>query len=283
MCLCVCIVGIDGSGKSTISARLPLLVAGELHLRVGLTGEIFAVVEAQHNQAADPHPSRLPWTAACARTLRWLAKRFVNNRRIYPLFKMAQLLLQDATAKKMIERYRLAVLISDGNAVLSALGRAGNYRRPASEGLYTRRQSPDSRDFLQLLTFLNTDRKLPVTAKPRLPRMSTVKCLRAVSRWLNPDTVWLPDAVVFLDLTPAEALRRIKSRGRKLDRHENLADLGQARDMYAELLRAFQAALGPNTVLRVRVDRQTERLTLRTIVDYLGDRFSRPAECCHGT
>ena len=48
---------------------------------------------------------------------------------------------------------------------------------------------------------------------------------------LGLQAAWLPDILVFLDLSPEISLTRIASRG-KVDRHENLADLTQAREMY---------------------------------------------------
>ena len=41
--------------------------------------------------------------------------------------------------------------------------------------------------------------------------------------------------------SPELALTQIKSRGKKIDKHENIADLAQAREMYLKTLQAFQA------------------------------------------
>jgi hypothetical protein len=57
------------------------------------------------------------------------AKRVVDNRRLYPAFKISQMVAQDVAAGALGRRYRAHVVISDGNALLSATGRAANYLR----------------------------------------------------------------------------------------------------------------------------------------------------------
>ncbi len=63
MTLHVCVLGIDGSGKSTITAALPNILAAELNLRAGSAGEEFRMVEADEDHLALRfHPDGLPTT-----------------------------------------------------------------------------------------------------------------------------------------------------------------------------------------------------------------------------
>src|SRR6185369_211618 len=81
--------------------------------------------------------------------------------------------------------------------------------------------------------------------------------------------VWLPDLVIFLDVSPELALARIKSRGKKIDRHENLADLTQAREMYVKTSQAFQAYRSAESVHCIRVDELSLGETLRAVIEAL--------------
>src|SRR5262249_19810073 len=96
MPLQICILGIDGSGKTTVASALPMILAAELGLPAASAGEEFRVCAPDEDHLA-PHfePDGLPPAARLSRHLRGLAKRFVNRRRIYPLFKLAQMAFQD--------------------------------------------------------------------------------------------------------------------------------------------------------------------------------------------
>jgi signal recognition particle GTPase len=52
MTLHVCILGIDGSGKSTISAALPAILAAEMGLVAGAAGETFRVSDPDEDHLA---------------------------------------------------------------------------------------------------------------------------------------------------------------------------------------------------------------------------------------
>ena len=125
MPLQICILGIDGSGKSTMAAALPMILAAELGLPAASAGEEFRVCAPDEDHLAPNFlPDGLPLTANLAGRLRRLAKWFVNSRKIYPVFKVAQMIFQDAAAWHLGGRYGVACVASDGNAILSTTGRA---------------------------------------------------------------------------------------------------------------------------------------------------------------
>lgn len=70
-------------------------------------------------------------------------------------------------------------------------------------------------------------------------------------------SLWLPDVITFLDVTPECALDRIHARGEKVDPHENKTDLARARGMYLRTLDAVTALRGKSDVVRLPVDEQT--------------------------
>ncbi len=144
MTLHVCVLGIDGSGKSTISAALPAVLAAEAGLVAGAAGEKFRVCGPEEDHLAPKfHPDGLPLSARLSTRFKRTAKRLVDNRTLYPAFKIAQMVTQDVAAAALGGRYRAHAVISDGNALLSATGRAANYLRAASDGATSRRRVPN--------------------------------------------------------------------------------------------------------------------------------------------
>src|ERR671920_949571 len=115
MTLHVCILGIDGSGKSTISAALPAILAAEMGLVAGAAGETFRISDPDEDHLAPKfHPDGLPVSARLTTRFKRAAKRLVDNRRLYPAFKIAQMVTQDIAAAALGRRYRAHVIISDG-------------------------------------------------------------------------------------------------------------------------------------------------------------------------
>src|SRR5690349_19487602 len=133
MSLQVCILGIDGSGKSTVVAALPGILAAETGCIVGSAGDSFRIVAPEEDHLASRfYPDGLPLRARLALRLRRVAKTLVDHRKLYSVFKLAQMLSQDSAAKALTRRYDTRLFVSDGNAFLSTTGRAGNYLRAAS-------------------------------------------------------------------------------------------------------------------------------------------------------
>src|SRR5439155_635059 len=101
---------------------------------------------------------------------------------------------------------------------------------------------------------------------------------------LQLNTVWLPDVVIFLDLSPELAVTRIKTRRQKIDHHENLADLGQAREMYLKTLDAFGRYRSPEAAHRLEIDDltlgETIQAVIETIKPELESRLASGRELC---
>jgi hypothetical protein len=147
-----------------------------------------------------------------------LAKRFTNLRRIYPFFKMPQMMAQDSAARRMERKWALDCVVSDGNTILSTMGRAANYLYPASTGEKSIPPSPE--DLAAVLEYVLEGKELKEEQKNRLPSLRAGRYLRLISNALGLKSVWLPDVVILLKLDPEVALERIHSRGQQVDRHE---------------------------------------------------------------
>jgi Thymidylate kinase len=253
MTLHVCVLGIDGSGKSTISTALPTILAAEMGLVAGAAGETFRLSDPDEDHLAPKfHPDGLPISAHLTTRFKRSAKRLVDNRRLYPAAKIAQMVTQDIAAAALARRYRARVIISEGNALLSATGRAANYLRAASDGGH--RPSPSAEDLRAVFSYIIEGRPIPPETQRRLPRLQRARAIYKLAGRLGLRAVWLPDIVIFLDLPPEISIARIASRGKKVDRHENLADLAQAREMYLKALEALRLYRSPEATYRVPLD-----------------------------
>ena len=136
MNLHVCVLGIDGSGKSTVVAALPAILAAEHGLVAGSAGDSFRIVAPDQDHLATAfYPDGLPIAARLSLRLKHLAKRVVDHPKLYAVFKLAHILSQDSAAEALAQRYSTRVFVSDGNALLSTTGPPGGFL------IYSRRQA----------------------------------------------------------------------------------------------------------------------------------------------
>src|ERR1044071_9574071 len=255
MSLHVCVLGIDGSGKSTVAASLPRILAAEAGFVVGAAGDSFDIVAPDEDHLASQfYPDGIPISARLSLRLKRAAKALVDHPKLYAIFKLAQMLAQDSAAKALAQRYSTRVFVSDGNAFLSTTGRASNYLRAASEGDRAAASAPEAEDLQAVFSHILDEEPLPAKSSERLPSLRKAKLIYKLNNTLRLNAAWLPDVVIFLDVSPELALTRIRSRGKKIDRHENLADLSQAREMYVKTLQAFQAYRTAESVHFICVD-----------------------------
>ena len=99
MSLQVCILGIDGSGKSTVAAAMPPILAAETGFVVGGAGDSFCMVAPdQDHLASQFYPDGLPVSAPLSLRLRRIAKKVVDQPKLYAVFKLSQMLSQDSAA-----------------------------------------------------------------------------------------------------------------------------------------------------------------------------------------
>jgi thymidylate kinase/SAM-dependent methyltransferase len=270
MSLHVCVLGIDGSGKSTVVTTLPAILAAEHGLVVGSASDSFRIVAPDQDHLASGFcPDGLPIAARLSLRLRRLAKRFVDRPKLYAVFKLAHMLSQDSAAEALVQRHGAKVFVSDGNAFLSATGRASNYLRAASADDHANTSAPEAKDLQAVFYYILDEQPVPAESSQRLPSLRKAQLIYKFTKLLRLRTAWLPDVVIFLDLSPELALKRIRSRGTKIDRHENLADLTQAREMYLKTMQAFEAYRTQQSVHVIRVDELSLGETLQAVSETL--------------
>jgi hypothetical protein len=120
-----------------------------------------------------------------------------------------------------------------------------------------------------VFSYILDSRPIPPESQRRLPRLQGARAIYKLAGRLGLRAVWLPDIVVFLDLSPEISITRIASRGRKVDRHENLADLAQAREMYLTSLEAFRRYRSPEAAYRIPLDGLSPGETMSAVADVL--------------
>lgn len=271
MSLHVCIIGIDGSGKSTVVDALPDALAGFGGLRVASAGGRFRVADPSRTMLAPRyHPAGLPVAARLANGFRKLARLSRRRLRVYPFAKILQLGCQDAAARGLEKRYRPDVVVSEGNLVLSVVGRAANYLRPAHLG-------GDTRGFAGSTAPL---RRAFAALDGRAMGRGWVRLLSRAGRLMERGgfhAVWLPDVVILLDLTPDEALGRIRARGSRIDPHENRRDLAQARAMYIQALGALSELRGKSRLVSVPVGGMSPGQVIRAVDAIVRREVAEPA------
>ena len=262
MSLHVSVIGIDGSGKSTFAASLPMLLAAEHNVLAGGAGETYVVNGPDEDHLTTGFaPEGLPVMARISTKLKRWAKRFTNHRRIYPFFKMPQMMAQDAAARRMEQKWSLDCVVSDGNAILSTMGRAANYLYPASTGEES--TAPTPKDLAAVLEYVLEGKELPKTSTERLPNLRLGRWLHRLTNAVGLRAVWLPDVVILLKLDPKIALERIHSRGQQVDRHENADDLAQTHGRYQNALETLRHIRGNDSVITIDVTGKSPGESLR--------------------
>jgi len=227
----VAIVGIDGSGKTTVAQALPALAAARLGVRAACAGATFSVSGPDQDLAAGGVGARgLPLAARLAPALRRAAKRCAGIAWLYPIVKLVQMLVQDLAARRLARRYEADVVFSDGHALLCAAARSANYGGAPAAAIVER------------LAFVRGGPLPRGAAFGERLRLRALRLAIRCGRALGLDVAWLPDVAVLLDVLPAVALRRVDGRGAPRDPHENPRAMGEARAGYLGALSALERA-----------------------------------------
>src|SRR5258705_11090471 len=182
----VCVLGIDGSGKSTVVAALPGVLAAEGGFVVGSAGESFRIVARDEDHLALKfYPDGLPIMARLSIRLKSVAKGIVDHPRLYAVSKIAQMLAQDREARALAKRFAPKVFVSDGNAFLSTTGRAGNYLRAASAIDHAAAPAPKAEDLRAVFSYILDDVPVPEESRRNLPSLRAGKLIYKLNKLLR--------------------------------------------------------------------------------------------------
>ncbi|MGK7917481.1 MAG: 1-acyl-sn-glycerol-3-phosphate acyltransferase [Prochloraceae cyanobacterium] len=205
--LVVAAIGIDGSGKSTVSRRLATRFKG-YSCFIGDGLQLFKNGEPCETQPLMVNAVR-----------KWIGRRAKNTKNLarYKLPKLVELLLRDRLLSEVERWYRPDRVFMDGSPLLNMTAWAALYH----EEFFNTEVCAKA---LAILSgekgYLKTD---PIFRQfPELGALCKLK--------LN--HMHMPDVVIFLDVSPEVSLERIASRAEALQAHENIEKLTKLRDAY---------------------------------------------------
>jgi len=251
-CLTLAVLGIDGSGKSTLSRR----VAEKLSetRRVARVSDSLEFYESGTCTTVRALPSE-----AVRRALGRYAKT-ARSLKHYKIPKLAELLLRDHLLGEVRRWHAPEVTVMDGSPLINMTAWARLYKEElhdprlaaaAMRILTGRGDAPGAEDL------------------PRLPELAALKRLRVVR-------LTLPDAVVMLDVEPAVCMRRIHARGEKVQAHETEEKLARLREGYRMVCRVVAEEFGTAVeVLDGSVDPDT---LAAAALDFVAARLRRGEE-----
>jgi 1-acyl-sn-glycerol-3-phosphate acyltransferase len=215
----VAVLGIDGSGKSTVSRRLAADLSRDG--RTCLIGDSLELFAGGVPRAAQPllKEKLRRWVSAQAKDAKSLAR--------YKIPKLTELLLRDALLGEARRWYGPDLILMDGSPILNMTAWSVLYR-------------PDqmSVDFCaRTMTILTGG------GSARDPLFGEFPELKVMKR-LGLTRLAMPDTVIFLDVPPTVSMARIESRGERMQVHETEEKLGRLREAYLLAVEAAGERLG---------------------------------------
>lgn len=234
----IAILGIDGSGKSTLSRRLAReSSAAQTTCTIADSLEIWEGGRPQELQPLIAERVRR-WIGARAKRAESLAR--------YKIPKLAELFLRDHLLEEAGRWYRPASVFMDGMPLLNLCAWSALYREEQfSEEVCAR--------LLSVLTrgAAGVRRDDPVFR--RFPELVRLHQLRL-------DRLHVPDVTIFLDVPPEVCVERIESRGERKQVHETREKLARLRDAYLLVTSVLARRVG-TPVLVLEGDRDPDTVT----------------------
>lgn len=211
------VLGIDGSGKSTLSGELARRYAARGRVvRIGDHAELLDgdAVADLHAQLTEHMRRRI---ADHARHARSLAS--------YKIPKMADLVLRDRLIGEVAREYRPRMIVLDG---MPALNMAAWTILFGANGL-------DESTCVAVLSALTGRGDADPVVFARFPELGRL-------RELGYTHMYVPDATIFLDVAPETCVARIDARGKPRQVHETVAALARLREAYLLVCRSLTTA-----------------------------------------
>jgi len=212
------VLGIDGSGKSTVARCLaeylsrdrPTCLIGD-HMSIYNAGEVM-------NFPIRPEE----WIR---HRINSLAKRS-KSLKLYKVPKMLDLFLRDRCSRTYSRKLLSGAIVMDGSPLLNMVAWASLYKSDLLQadtcaraiGILTGKVHPESK----------SDPIYEI-----LPELKTIQRLR-----LN--KMVLPEECLFLDVSPANACVRIQARAERLQIHETKDKLSRLREAYLQACKAAE-------------------------------------------
>jgi 1-acyl-sn-glycerol-3-phosphate acyltransferase len=204
------VLGIDGSGKSTLS-RMVSKKFSERH-RVCLISDSLELYEDENQKELQPL-----LTEKVRKALGRYAKK-AKSLKHYKIPKLAEILLRDHMMGEVRRWYKPDIIVQDGCPLINLAAWAKLYKE----------EYFDTEACAKAIRILTGDRKTVGKDDPIFAKVPELVALRRFKL----DHMRLPDAVVMLDVAPAVSMKRILSRGEQMQVHETAEKLAKLREGY---------------------------------------------------
>ena len=214
----VAVLGIDGSGKSTLSRSLAeQLSASSTACWISDTLVLFENGKPKTMQPLLVEKARA-WIGRRAKQAKSLAR--------YKIPKLTELLLRDRLRAETNRWYRPDVIVMDGCPLFNMTAWAALYR-----------EEHFNEEFCaKAVALMSAQGEGVEKDDPLLKQFPELTYLRR----LGFDRLNIPDVVLFLDVAPNEAMRRIDSRGEHKQVHETEEKLSRLREAYLLVCRVVE-------------------------------------------
>ncbi|PKP31662.1 MAG: hypothetical protein CVT99_07865 [Bacteroidetes bacterium HGW-Bacteroidetes-16] len=206
----IAFIGIDGSGKSTLSKNVSISLSEKS--KVALISDILKFYEKSEVKQAQPIlteniRTRVSDYAKSAKSLKQ-----------YKIPKLAELLLRDVLLNEVKRWCHPAYIVLDGSPLLNLTSWAILYKE----------EYFNANVCLKVIKVLSSNDSDIAKDDPVFKQFSELSILKNVKlNHLN-----LPDAVIFLDVDPKIAMERIDKRGKVKQVHETEEKLTKLREAY---------------------------------------------------
>jgi 1-acyl-sn-glycerol-3-phosphate acyltransferase len=217
----VAILGIDGSGKSTLSRNLAQRLS--LTNRVCLLTDDVVFFEGGERQEVQPLVTEKVREAIGRRA------KTAKSLKSYKIPKLAELLLRDHVLGAVKRWYTPDVIVSDGCPLLNITAWVRLYKS----------EEPDDAILASAMKILSGDEEV----EKDHPTFRAFPELGAMKRLRLPE-LRCPEAALFLDVDPALSVQRIESRGEARQVHETAEKLERLRQGYLAVCRILEEHMG---------------------------------------
>lgn len=221
----VAVMGIDGSGKSTLSRALARTLSD--YRRTALISDSLECYEKSATLAIQP------LLVEVARKKMSSFAKSAASLKSYKIPKLIEMLLRDQVVSDAKNWYHAEVVVQDGSPLLNLIGWSLLYK---SEGV-------DDEMFEAAIAHLSGRHILP-SEHGLFELFPELKLLSSIL----PAPMNLPDQLIFLDVAPEVSCQRIASRGERVQAHENLEKLTQMREGYLRVCDVVERSMGVKVI-----------------------------------
>jgi 1-acyl-sn-glycerol-3-phosphate acyltransferase len=209
----IAVLGIDGSGKSTLSRELSKLLSDDHD--VALVSDTLEMYKEGELRPVQP---------LVTEHIREMLGRYAKQARSlasYKIPKLTELLLRDYLLRDIERWYHADIVVFDGSPILNLTAWAILYKEEHFNQSICRKA-------IKILTADDEEIARNDRIYDDFPELSALKKIKLTR-------LTLPDLVIFIDVDPAIARARIETRGQTLQVHETQEKLTKLRNAYRQV------------------------------------------------